>query len=898
MVGLPRTSRISLFIAIIVAWTAIIGCSPDADSPTPDDRLTSEQLQELTTPIHTAEFEDRSQIEELFASQIARFEPGEAFRQVYWVTKAADLSDLQYRIPNADGHESHWRDVEIRFDEDSIIHALVRLDAPVRAIEFRGGQGIEQARIHFNRVVTARDDDGQPPAWLRDTQTADVPDVTDRDVSSVQQAIAPDSLVISQSDWGSDEPGKVCGVPHNPDRMTIHHTAIPSDDGGDPAARMRGMQTEHKNLGWCDIGYHFVVSQSGNIYQGRSMSSRTGAHAYNYNSNNVGISLIGNYNVDSPPQVQLDSAAQIMEWVHDEHGVALNRNVIKGHQEWPYQSTSCPGTNLLNQLEDLIDNAANDPGNSGPAPDPDPAPQPGGCTPTADDDATNSVFADFPTDATGYDEALRLYNHQITDGCNASPLKFCPNCELTRSQMAVFLARAANLDTSDPPSTPSFDDVSPDSYAYPYIEAIYDAGVTSGCEANKFCPDQTITRAQGAAMVHFAQGWPDEVPATGPTFSDIDTEAYYYEAVETLHQRCVTDGCGGDEFCPGQSLTRAQGAAFVSRAFNLDDSNPCAVPGGCSPQPAFDAQNSLFSDFPTDEFGYDEAELIYDEGITQGCTDEEFCPKCPTTRRQMVSFLVRGLDLDTSNPPAQPTFDDVSPTADGYGEIEAAYQAGIINGCGDDNFCPDDDVTRDQTATLFTRALGWPELDPATPSFDDVDVDHPHYVGIETFQDRCITDGCGDGEFCPDGRVPRSHAAIFVARAFDLDGINSCAATGGGGAAPQTDVDGAPGTGDDGSDDSTGDSCQDVDPDFVDASCGGNDDGPSDGGDGDDSEDDNSEGDDSDGDSSFGGDDDGDVSVQGGGCTTTSQSPATPLMVIALLAAAAGVMRNRRTAAP
>ncbi len=34
----------------------------------------------------------------------------------------------------------------------------------------------------------------------------------------------------------------------------------------------------------------------------------------------------------------------------------------------------------------------------------------------------------------------------ITAGCQAEPLRFCPNQDVTRAQMATFLARALNLE--------------------------------------------------------------------------------------------------------------------------------------------------------------------------------------------------------------------------------------------------------------------------------------------------------------------------------------------------------------------------------------------------------------------------------------------------------------------
>jgi hypothetical protein len=61
---------------------------------------------------------------------------------------------------------------------------------------------------------------------------------------------------------------------------------------------------------------------------------------------------------------------------------------------------------------------------------------PAGCTGLFQDVACPSLFADWIED---------LYNHQITDGCQVSPLLYCPTNPNTRGQMAVFLVKTFGL---------------------------------------------------------------------------------------------------------------------------------------------------------------------------------------------------------------------------------------------------------------------------------------------------------------------------------------------------------------------------------------------------------------------------------------------------------------------
>ncbi|MFB6264344.1 MAG: peptidoglycan recognition family protein [Bradymonadaceae bacterium] len=140
--------------------------------------------------------------------------------------------------------------------------------------------------------------------------------------------------------------------------MTVHHTAVPADDGGNAARRMRQMQAFHiDNRGWCDIGYHFVVSKSGKIFRGRKTEQRTGAHVGGENHGNVGTALIGNFDRQKLKPQQRRPATWVLGWLHEKHDIALDPGHLKGHTQWPNQATSCPGDRVLSRLTSLRNRA-------------------------------------------------------------------------------------------------------------------------------------------------------------------------------------------------------------------------------------------------------------------------------------------------------------------------------------------------------------------------------------------------------------------------------------------------------------------------------------------------------------------------------------------------------------
>ena len=293
-----------------------------------------------------------------FDSGAAQFTPeGGPFQQVGLMIDGPLPENLQYRVKGDDDEWSSPLPIEITWSEGNFHVARIMLEKSAQTVELIGGQGLERLFLEFYDEVR-----GDPELVTTELPLKSDGESTSEDdgLRTIQQAVAPASLVTSRSGWGARNPNKSCGFNHDPYRMSIHHTSTPADDGGDPAARMRQMQAFHiDSRGWCDIGYHFVVSQSGEVYQGRSASGRSGAHVGGQNTGNVGVSLIGNFDSQVPGAGQLDAAVDIMRWVHQTYSIPLDDTHVKGHQQWPGQSTNCPGTNLRQEIPNLLNRVAN-----------------------------------------------------------------------------------------------------------------------------------------------------------------------------------------------------------------------------------------------------------------------------------------------------------------------------------------------------------------------------------------------------------------------------------------------------------------------------------------------------------------------------------------------------------
>ena len=320
------------------------------------EEMGEENYTDPAAPVMLLDIPHNQAARALFEDGIAHIESSDPFQQISAMVDAGDLSDFSFQYLQSNGEWSSWAPVEITFEEGIMKNILIRLDEPTQELKLRDGEELYSAQLEFYDAVLARGEFLPNP---------EAPVLTPEELrASMTASVAPGNLVIPRRNWGATNPDKVCGNVVRPYRIAIHHTYRPANDGGNAAARMRSMQSYHmNNLGWCDIGYHFVISQSGHIYQGRSRSDRPGAHVGGQNSGNIGISFIADFTSQTPTNTQLDAGARIMRWAKDQHGFNLTRSTVRGHREHAGQSTSCPG-GMVNHLQNLIDRANGSTGSS------------------------------------------------------------------------------------------------------------------------------------------------------------------------------------------------------------------------------------------------------------------------------------------------------------------------------------------------------------------------------------------------------------------------------------------------------------------------------------------------------------------------------------------------------
>ncbi len=159
-----------------------------------------------------------------------------------------------------------------------------------------------------------------------------------------------------------------------------------------------------------------------------------------------------------------------------------------------------------------------------------------------------------------------LAGEGLIQGCEDG--RYCPDHQLTRGQVASILSGALELEVPVEASSEGFSSRftdTADSVHRLAIEAIADAGVTSGCDEDRFCPSKAISRGELATLLVRAL----EIPAAarGPHFTDVG--GVHGPSIDALAENGIAAGCDLIRFCATAPLSRAHAATFVARALDL-----------------------------------------------------------------------------------------------------------------------------------------------------------------------------------------------------------------------------------------------------------------------------------------------------------------------------------------
>ena len=142
---------------------------------------------------------------------------------------------------------------------------------------------------------------------------------------------------------------------------------------------------------------------------------------------------------------------------------------------------------------------------------------------------------------------------------------------------------------------------------------------------------------------------------------------------------------------PDASMTRAEAATVFYRLYDGE-------------YPEFERRmsNGTFEDVKTGDWFYKEVETLYNIGIVDGMDEHKFSPDEPVTRAEFAVVEARFADLDYKD---GNIFDDVPNGHWAYSYINAAANAGWIEGYPDGSFRPDEPISRAEVVRLVNSMV-------------------------------------------------------------------------------------------------------------------------------------------------------------------------------------------------
>ncbi len=227
---------------------------------------------------------------------------------------------------------------------------------------------------------------GTEPKWVGPSQGAQARIVASEDIDpagltlvtvapgeapTLTQAALAQPNIISRAQWGARAyGGSGCGAAPSSGTFQgtiVHHTAGSNNyTAAQSAGIVRSAQAYHMDgQKWCDIGYNFLIDRYGQVFEGRAggiTNTPYGAHAGNtaVNASTTGVSLMGEFTSEVPPEAMKNAIVQLVAWRHSlfntpakggysNGGVWIQR--IDGHRS--VKATACPGQQVFNWLPEM-----------------------------------------------------------------------------------------------------------------------------------------------------------------------------------------------------------------------------------------------------------------------------------------------------------------------------------------------------------------------------------------------------------------------------------------------------------------------------------------------------------------------------------------------------------------
>lgn len=179
-----------------------------------------------------------------------------------------------------------------------------------------------------------------------------------------------------------------------------------------------------------------------------------------------------------------------------------------------------------------------------------------------------------------------------------------------------------------------------------------------------------------------------------------------------------------------------------------------------------------FKDISNIAWAQNQIEVLAARHIINGVDNENYAPNNNITRAAFAKLIVEGLNLKAGSNEVK--FGDVQAGSWYKESVDIAASLGLVVGY-DGKFDPNGQITREQMAAIIVRAIE--HVDPngnytaGVSSFTDQEqISTWAREAVEVAASKGLVQGVGNGLFEPQGKATRAQAAVIVYRMLDLLG--------------------------------------------------------------------------------------------------------------------------------
>lgn len=321
--------------------------------------------------------------------------------------------------------------------------------------------------------------------------------------------------------------------------------------------------------------------------------------------------------------------------------------------------------------------------------------------------------------------------------------------------------------TQPSPGTASFPDVV-GHWAEPFIAAMASKGIISGFPDGSFRPEESLTRAQYAAII--AKAFQQPARKAAIRFLDVTSTFWAYNAIAQAQRMGFIAGFPDRSFRPQQNLTRTQAILALVSGLGLPGGNPNAL--------RIYRDRALIPSYATLAIAAaTERRLL----VSQPQTDT-LEPLRDITRAEATAMIYQALVIaGQANAIASDLIIDPPLTNPSFADLEDHWAADFIRGLGrqrliagfaDGTFRPNLPMTRAQYAALLVKAFNPPPKRPER-DFSDVPANFWAAAAIQQAYRSGFLSGFPDGTFAPDEAILRSQALVALVQGLGLSATDA-----------------------------------------------------------------------------------------------------------------------------